>query len=103
MTGLLDPGFALELEALRRRLQVRARSGGGGEHVAKRRGGSAEFLEHRAYTAGDDLRRMDWLAFARTGEPVLNLPGQFPQSKFEALARASLPHSRRYIAQSSPE
>jgi uncharacterized protein (DUF58 family) len=71
--GLLDPGFARELEALRRRMQVRARSGGGGEHVAKRRGGSAEFLEHRPYAPGDDLRRMDWLAFARTGEPVLKL------------------------------
>jgi uncharacterized protein (DUF58 family) len=71
--ALLDPGFARELEALRRRMQVRARSGGGGEHVAKRRGGSAEFLEHRPYAPGDDLRRMDWLAFARTGEPVLKL------------------------------
>src|SRR5215470_2037966 len=73
MMGLLDPAFARELEALRRRMQIRARSGGGGEHVAKRRGGSAEFLEHRPYTPGDDLRRMDWLAFARTGEPVLKL------------------------------
>ncbi len=70
---LLDPAFARELEALRRRMQVRARSGGGGDHIAKRRGGSAEFLEHRPYTAGEDLRRMDWLAFARTGEPILKL------------------------------
>jgi uncharacterized protein (DUF58 family) len=71
MSALLEPGFLRELEALRRRMHVRARSGGGGEHVGKRRGGSAEFLEHRAYAPGDDLRRMDWLAFARTGEPVL--------------------------------
>src|ERR1700722_6327767 len=70
---LLDPAFVRELEALRRRLRVRARSGSGGEHVASRRGSSAEFLEHRAYAPGDDLRRMDWLAFARTGEPVLKL------------------------------
>jgi len=70
---LLDPAFTRELEALRRRLRVRARSGTGGEHVASRRGSSAEFLEHRPYTPGDDLRRMDWLAFARTGEPVLKL------------------------------
>ncbi len=70
---LLEPGFARELEALRRRMQVRARSGHGGEHMAKRRGGSAEFLEHRPYTPGDDLRRIDWLAFARTGEPVFKL------------------------------
>jgi uncharacterized protein (DUF58 family) len=74
MSGtLLDPAFTRELEALRRRLRVRARSGTSGEHVASRRGSSAEFLEHRPYAPGDDLRRMDWLAFARTGEPVLKL------------------------------
>jgi len=73
MSELLEPGFARELEALRRRMQVRARSGRGGEHIAKRRGSSAEFLEHRPYAPGDDLRRIDWLAFARTGEPVFKL------------------------------
>ena len=70
---LLEPGFARELEAMRRRMQVRARSGSGGDHIAKRRGSSAEFLEHRPYAPGDDLRRIDWLAFARTGEPMFKL------------------------------
>lgn len=69
----LDASFARELEALRRRLRVRARSGGGGDHTSRRRGSSAEFLEHRPYAPGDDLRRIDWLAFARTGEPVFKL------------------------------
>jgi uncharacterized protein (DUF58 family) len=70
---LLDPEFLRELEALRRRLEIRARSGAAGEHAARRRGGSAEFQEHRAYEPGDDLRRVDWLAFARTGQPVVKL------------------------------
>jgi uncharacterized protein (DUF58 family) len=70
---LLDPAFVRELEALRRRLEVRARSGARGERSAPRRGGTSEFQEHRPYVAGDDLRRVDWLAFARTGEPVLKL------------------------------
>ncbi|MCU0694509.1 MAG: DUF58 domain-containing protein [Polyangiaceae bacterium] len=73
MSELLDPGFIRELEALRRRLEIRARSGAAGEHVAKRRGGAAEFQDHRPYAPGDDLRRMDWAAFARTGEPVLKM------------------------------
>jgi len=73
VTTMLDSAFVRELEALRRRLRVRARSGGGGDHTAKRRGSSAEFLEHRPYAPGDDLRRIDWLAFARTGEPVFKL------------------------------
>src|SRR5580700_10816238 len=70
---LLDPAFVRELETLRRRMQVRARSGAGGDHLARRRGGSAEFLEHRPYAPGDDLRRIDWLASARTGQPVFKL------------------------------
>lgn len=71
--GLLEPAFLRELEALRRRMEIRARSGASGELRAKRRGGSAEFEEHRGYVAGDDLRRVDWLAYARTGEPVVKL------------------------------
>jgi len=70
---LLLPSFARELEALRHRLHVRARSGRGGERLARRRGGSAEFLEHRPYAPGDDPRRIDWLAYARSGEPVFKL------------------------------
>jgi uncharacterized protein (DUF58 family) len=72
-TTLLDAAFVRELEVLRRRLEIRARSGGSGEHIAKRRGGSAEFHEHRAYAPGDDMRRIDWAAYARSGEPVLKL------------------------------
>jgi uncharacterized protein (DUF58 family) len=71
--ALLDPTFVRELEALRRRLQVLVQSGSSGERAARRRGGSAEFQEHRPYAPGDDLRRVDWSAFARTGEPVLKL------------------------------
>jgi uncharacterized protein (DUF58 family) len=73
ITEILSPDFLRELEVLRRRLEVRARSGASGEHTARRRGGSAEFQEHRAYAPGDDLRRIDWAAYARTGEPVLKL------------------------------
>ena len=69
--SLLDPDFVRELSLLRRRLKVDVRSGASGEHLARRRGGSAEFQEHRPYAPGDDLRRIDWLAFARSGVPVV--------------------------------
>lgn len=36
-----------------------------GERRSKRLGQSTEFHEHRAYAPGDDLRRIDWNAFAR--------------------------------------
>jgi uncharacterized protein (DUF58 family) len=69
--GLLDADFVRELGLLRRRLKVDVRSGATGERVARRRGGSAEFQEHRPYAPGDDLRRIDWAAFARSGVPVV--------------------------------
>ncbi|HEY5373253.1 MAG TPA: DUF58 domain-containing protein, partial [Polyangiaceae bacterium] len=71
--ALLDPSFVRELEALRRRLEVSVRSGAPGDRASRRRGGSAEFQDHRSYAPGDDFRRVDWAAFARTGEPVLKL------------------------------
>ncbi len=70
---LLDPTFLRELEVLRRRLEVRARSGDAGERATARKGSSSEFQEHRPYAPGDDPRRIDWSAFARTGEPVIKL------------------------------
>ena len=38
----------------------------GGVHTAARRGGGIEFAEHRDYAPGDDLRHVDWRAFARS-------------------------------------
>jgi uncharacterized protein (DUF58 family) len=69
--ALLEPAFLHELEALRRFLRVGARGGQSGTGVSPRRGGSAEFDEHRAYGPGDDAARIDWLAYARTGQPYL--------------------------------
>ncbi|MCO4763241.1 MAG: DUF58 domain-containing protein [Myxococcales bacterium] len=37
----------------------------GGLHRGMRRGGGVEFAEHRDYAPGDDLRRLDWRAYAR--------------------------------------
>lgn len=42
-----------------------------GPHRSRQRGGSAEFLDYREYTPGEDLRRIDWKVLARTGRPYL--------------------------------
>lgn len=38
----------------------------GGLHRSLRRGGGVEFSEHKEYSPGDDLRHLDWKAYART-------------------------------------
>jgi uncharacterized protein (DUF58 family) len=73
VSALLDADVIRELEVLRKRARARVRSASAGERTSRRRGASAEFREHRPYTSGDDPRRIDWAAYARTGEPVLKL------------------------------
>ena len=36
-------------------------------------GQSAEFVDHRPYVPGDDLRRLDWRVYGRTGHHVIRL------------------------------
>lgn len=37
-----------------------------GQHPSKRRGNSVTFSSHKLYAPGDDLRHLDWHAFAKT-------------------------------------
>ncbi len=44
-----------------------------GNTLARATGSSLEFMEHREYKAGDDLRRIDWNAYARNDRLSLKL------------------------------
>lgn len=87
--SLLEPDFLRRLEALKRRLSSEARSGESGESAAPRRGTGAEFREHRPYAAGDDPRRIDWMAYARSGEPLIKLFHQEEDRVIRLLVDAS--------------
>ncbi len=47
------------------------RVGQRGERVSTREGASMEFLDHREYQMGDDPRRVDWGAYARSDKLVV--------------------------------
>jgi uncharacterized protein (DUF58 family) len=68
---LLDPQFLRRLE----RMQVVSKRMARGTQAGKRRsrntGSSVEFADYRAYAPGDDLRQLDWNAYARTGKLFL--------------------------------
>lgn len=44
-----------------------------GRHRSHQRGGAGEFVDYREYTAGEDLRRLDWKVLARTGRGYVRL------------------------------
>jgi uncharacterized protein (DUF58 family) len=64
-TTLFDAAFLRKLERLSI-VSHKLRAGRmKGERRSTRRGNSVEFADYRNYTPGDDLRRVDWNAYAR--------------------------------------
>ncbi|MEM6859420.1 MAG: DUF58 domain-containing protein [Myxococcota bacterium] len=64
-TELLDPGTLSDVEAFGYRARVLADSVVAGVHRSRHHGTSAEFAEHKEYAPGDNLKDLDWRAFAR--------------------------------------
>ena len=44
-----------------------------GERRSAKRGTSIEFADYRNYVKGDDLRKLDWKLYGRTGKPFIKL------------------------------
>jgi uncharacterized protein (DUF58 family) len=68
----LRGGFVRRLEALVRRAAGRRERG---EHVGRGRapGGGDEFVGHRAYRPGEDVRHLDWALYARLERPFVRV------------------------------
>jgi len=69
--ALLSAGELAELDRLRRHLALRTATDGQGSRMSRRRGQSPEFVDHRQYAPGDDLRRLDWNVLARSEQTVI--------------------------------
>lgn len=70
---LLSPEFLAKIEQLElvsRKIFVGRMKG---ERKSKRKGSSVEFADHRNYTAGDDLRHIDWNVYGRLDKLFLKL------------------------------
>ncbi len=66
-SALVDAEFLLKLDRLTLSIGKDLVSGLMGEHSAVRRTAGIEFADYRPYNTGDDLRRVDWNAYARLG------------------------------------
>lgn len=62
---MLSEAFLQRLDALQLRMRHPSVGGGGGLRRSKAQGSSVEFSDFREYAAGDDIRRLDWNAYAR--------------------------------------
>lgn len=77
LAAAVDLGLTTELLAALDRSALRTRRSVAGHSVGQRRspraGTSIEFTDFRSYVAGDDLRRVDWNAYARLDKLLLRL------------------------------
>ena len=61
----IDPKILTEIGNLGFRARIVADSAVAGLHRSRNRGTSVEFAEHKEYSPGDNLRHLDWRAYAR--------------------------------------
>ncbi len=64
-------------------------SGRSGELLGRGTGSSLEFQEHREYQPGDDIRHLDWAAYARSDSLVVRLYREEISPRAEILLDAS--------------
>ncbi|MGF9710692.1 DUF58 domain-containing protein [Paenibacillus naphthalenovorans] len=67
----LDPKLLLRLEQMSLAAKRLTRGTMQGKRRSKQLGASLEFADYRMYAPGDDIRRFDWCAYARTGKPFI--------------------------------
>jgi len=73
VTSLFDNRVLSRLERMRLVFARRATNRAHGEHLFGRGGSSTEFSDFRDYVPGDDVRFVDWNAFARLHRPYIKL------------------------------
>ena len=61
----IDPETLARMGSLTLRARVLAESALHGMHRSRSHGSSVEFAEHKEYGPGDDVRHLDWRAYAR--------------------------------------
>src|SRR5689334_22184114 len=63
--GFLDPNVLARLGPLPVKARIIVEGALSGMHRASHHGSSVEFAEHKEYSAGDDIRHLDWKVYAK--------------------------------------
>lgn len=71
LTSLFDNAVLNQIERMRLKPRRRLTNRSRGEHLSGKGGSSTDFADFRDYTAGDDLRYVDWNIFARLQRPYI--------------------------------
>ena len=101
---MLNDEFLTRLDRLCLAMRGRAQGGAGGSRRSRQTGSSAEFSDYREYIPGDDIRRLDWNAYARFDRLFLKLFMEEQESMVTVLLDASASmEAKRKTARSAAE
>ena len=82
---------------LRARIVADALFAGG--HRSRRFGSSTEFAEHKVYTPGDDLRRLDWRVMGRLDKSYVRRTEDETRRRQRGICTMTGPHLRNWCRQ----
>src|SRR5881227_2188591 len=71
VTRYLEPALVERLNHLQLSARRVVEGSITGQHRSPVKGASVEFRQHRFYTPGDELRRLDWRVLGRTDRPYI--------------------------------
>ena len=86
---MLSDSFLKRLDALALRMHHPVAGGSGGLRRSRALGSSVEFSDFRQYAPGDDIRRVDWNAYARFDKLFLKLFMEEQQQRVNLIVDAS--------------
>lgn len=73
MKKVIDEDFLKRIQSIRLQLSLKLRNNRLGKKPSSAKGSSVEFSDYRAYSPGDDYRKIDWSALARFEKLYLKL------------------------------
>ena len=94
---MLTDAFLNRLDTLSLAMRGRAQGGAGGSRRSRQTGSSAEFSDYREYVPGDDIRRLDWNAYARFDKLFLKLFMEEQESLVTVLLDASASMAAKWV------
>ena len=95
---MLTDSFLTRLDTLSLAMRGRAQGGAGGSRRSRQTGSSAEFSDYREYVPGDDIRRLDWNAYARFDRLFLKLFMEEQESLVTVLLDASASMEAKWVS-----
>jgi uncharacterized protein (DUF58 family) len=98
--NFLDPHVLAKIDKLGLRAQKVVEGAISGLHRSPLHGVSVEFADYREYCPGDDLRRLDWRAYARTNRHFIKQYEE--ESNFRATVFLDASASMKYAGRTAP-